>query len=652
MRVIPTSNIPPEQPVSLAPNVIEVAKMVEAAKIIDLSSAPYTPISQRRLMSGLLLSIFFHILILSMQLGDPGLGLPNLEFPWKERRTVVEPLSVQLKPILPKEIFSTHQEPVKQASTHSPILPAPLSPPLSSPPQAKKGIVLVAPAVQTTKKIVPSIIKLKPAKAAVPVLRRYLPPAAPPLRVIAQDIFNNSDFVVPFAEPDDTEQTRSDNKENKQKFEAIPADAIVEKNAQELAAVNEQKALEEKELKQKEIQEKEIAEKIEHEEKLVQDKKIKEEAIAQQIRESNAKEFTAQIEQATKQLREQRPMQELAQVEAQDQERKLLQRAETLKQLDIREQQRLELERQQIEQQEQEKLRQMQIAQEQLQKQEQQKLEQQKNEQQRMDQLRLEHIRQQAIAQSAAKQKLEEEQLERQKSIDLAERKKTEEIAAQKLADQKAVEQKTTERGMAETIAANRAQRANVDRASGTATSSVSNANSNNVSQVNGNASGNANKASGITSSGSLQSDTANKLREQLRNADGFKSPPKTVEDNPRRRSFLGAYDKEVPLRMYVDSVKQKIERNGNLIYAKRSFGNDERIVIVNMIVRSDGSLDDVSIVRSSGSRALDEQARSMAIVNAPYAKFPAALAAKYDVIEVQRAWSFGDNLRILDEVR
>jgi TonB family protein len=142
-------------------------------------------------------------------------------------------------------------------------------------------------------------------------------------------------------------------------------------------------------------------------------------------------------------------------------------------------------------------------------------------------------------------------------------------------------------------------------------------------------------------------------LRDQARNGDLFKSAPtsKSFDDKSRRRSFLGAYDKEVPLRMYVDSVKQKLERNGNLIYEKRSLSNIEYNVLVNMVIRSDGSIEEVSILRTSGSRAVDEKARNIILANSPYSSFPPSLAAKYDVIEVQRVWHFGDRLRILEEL-
>ncbi len=69
------------------------------------------------------------------------------------------------------------------------------------------------------------------------------------------------------------------------------------------------------------------------------------------------------------------------------------------------------------------------------------------------------------------------------------------------------------------------------------------------------------------------------------------------------------------------------------------------------MAIRSDGSLEDVFIHRSSGVRELDEAMRRIARVNAPYSAFPPALARQYDVIEIRRVWYFEDTLRIMEEM-
>lgn len=122
--------------------------------------------------------------------------------------------------------------------------------------------------------------------------------------------------------------------------------------------------------------------------------------------------------------------------------------------------------------------------------------------------------------------------------------------------------------------------------------------------------------------------------------------------ERARRRSFLGSFDKEVPLRMYVDSWRQKIERNGSLNYSQTSKEKARGDPLVLVAIRSDGSVEEITILRSSGRVDLDEAVRRIVRVNAPYAVFPPNIAAKYDVIEIRRVWNFDGTLHILEELR
>jgi len=126
-------------------------------------------------------------------------------------------------------------------------------------------------------------------------------------------------------------------------------------------------------------------------------------------------------------------------------------------------------------------------------------------------------------------------------------------------------------------------------------------------------------------------------------------SPPTSIE-NPRRRALFGV-ERDVPLRMYVESWRSKIERNGPLNYRRSASTRAPDNPIVTVSIRSDGSLEDVVIHRSSGLRELDEAVRRIARLYAPYSAFPPALARQYDVLDIRRVWSFEDTLRIMDEM-
>jgi TonB family protein len=119
----------------------------------------------------------------------------------------------------------------------------------------------------------------------------------------------------------------------------------------------------------------------------------------------------------------------------------------------------------------------------------------------------------------------------------------------------------------------------------------------------------------------------------------------------PRRIVASGA-EREVALRMYVDSIRQKIERNGTLNQAQLAADRVRIDPLVSVTLRSDGSVEDVTILRSSGRPDTDEAVRRIVRLNARYSIFPPNVAVSYDVIEIRRVWSFADGLKLLEEIR
>jgi TonB family protein len=57
--------------------------------------------------------------------------------------------------------------------------------------------------------------------------------------------------------------------------------------------------------------------------------------------------------------------------------------------------------------------------------------------------------------------------------------------------------------------------------------------------------------------------------------------------------------------------------------------------------VRSDGSVESVTFVLSSGVPEVDEAIRQIVQSHAHYRAFPPALAREVDVLEIRRTWHF-----------
>jgi TonB family protein len=67
----------------------------------------------------------------------------------------------------------------------------------------------------------------------------------------------------------------------------------------------------------------------------------------------------------------------------------------------------------------------------------------------------------------------------------------------------------------------------------------------------------------------------------------------------------------------------------------------------VTVAIRSDGSVESVTFVRSSGVPAIDDAIRRIVNSQTPYPVFPPALASEYDVIEIRRTWHFDMAIRL-----
>ena len=122
--------------------------------------------------------------------------------------------------------------------------------------------------------------------------------------------------------------------------------------------------------------------------------------------------------------------------------------------------------------------------------------------------------------------------------------------------------------------------------------------------------------------------------------------------ERPRRGSILGSAQRDIGFRMYVESWRWKIERNGNLNYPSGARTRAAENPVVTVAIRRDGSVESVIIDRSSGQRDLDERVRRIVQLYAPYSAFPPDLARAYDVIEIRLVWIFANTLRIVEELR
>ncbi len=573
----------------------------------------------RRLIGGLLVSLLLHGVVLLLQFGVPGLGLPGAP----------PPLTVHLAAV---PIPAPAPVPLPETDVAAPAPPP-------APPRQIAGMQVLDPVAAPPPpppKAAPELKKDKPRRA-----KRISSPLPSPdtvadaARVISQDNTVN-DFKVPVARPEESEQKTVDLKDAQHGEDDGDASTSA---ALEAAAAKAGKLKAEEDARAAKLAR-------EAEQHAAQEQQA---AQAEQNKVDEARRRAEQVQQGEQEaarLHEQQLAQQKAEQQKLEQQKAEQLRVEQKK----TDQQAAEKQRAEQLKLEQQKTEQARLAQ---QKQEQQKAEQVKLEQQQAEQLKLER-------QKAEQFKLEQQQAEQAK---LAQQKAEQQRAEQQMAEQKKVEQQKAEQQRAEQQKAEQQkaeqqkaeqQRAEQQRAAEQRGKDLAAAQPG-VTGQGGPAGGAGTGAGGGTGQipkNMLGSDLGNRARDLVKGLDVLRGAPPVARRPGDRRIAVGFNERDLSLKMYVDSWRQKIERNGALNYP-RSWADAVKVdPLVSVAVRSDGSVeDDVVIVQSSGRADMDEAVRRIVRVNARYSPFPPQIAERYDVIVIRRVWHFDDTLKLMEEV-
>lgn len=110
------------------------------------------------------------------------------------------------------------------------------------------------------------------------------------------------------------------------------------------------------------------------------------------------------------------------------------------------------------------------------------------------------------------------------------------------------------------------------------------------------------------------------------------------------RKKFISASTKESKYALYMKLWTSKVENIGNLNYP--AVAKEKKLsgtVIVDVALRSDGSVKDINIIKSSDYQILDEAVIRIVNLAAPYAPFSDEINAETDVLHITRTWKFSD---------
>ena len=114
-----------------------------------------------------------------------------------------------------------------------------------------------------------------------------------------------------------------------------------------------------------------------------------------------------------------------------------------------------------------------------------------------------------------------------------------------------------------------------------------------------------------------------------------------------RRARLWGRADPNIELVRYAEAWAHKIQFNTPVETVRDVAQRLRTNPVVTVAIRSDGSVESVTFVLSSGVPEVDEAIRRIVQSHAHYQAFPPALARDYDVVEIRRTWHFDVAVRL-----
>lgn len=115
------------------------------------------------------------------------------------------------------------------------------------------------------------------------------------------------------------------------------------------------------------------------------------------------------------------------------------------------------------------------------------------------------------------------------------------------------------------------------------------------------------------------------------------------------RRKFLSARTREYKYAEYMEAWRARVERVGNLNYPEKARRqNLSGDLVLDVAIKPDGSVHELNMVKSSGNKVLDDAARRIVNLAAPYDAFSPDIKKEVDILHITRTWQFMRDNRLV----
>jgi len=121
-------------------------------------------------------------------------------------------------------------------------------------------------------------------------------------------------------------------------------------------------------------------------------------------------------------------------------------------------------------------------------------------------------------------------------------------------------------------------------------------------------------------------------------------APMNSLAGNPiagGRRVSLTPGMKDYRYSQYLEDWRLKVERIGAMNYPEEARGKFFGTLVMSVALRPNGSVDRMIVLRSSGNKVLDDAAKRIVTIAAPFAPFPPDIRKETDYLDITRTWSF-----------
>jgi protein TonB len=114
------------------------------------------------------------------------------------------------------------------------------------------------------------------------------------------------------------------------------------------------------------------------------------------------------------------------------------------------------------------------------------------------------------------------------------------------------------------------------------------------------------------------------------------------------RQAFISARTQEFKYANYMSEWVKKVERVGNLNYpvaARRA--NISGKLMMEVALNADGTIHGINILRPSGEPIIDEAAKRIVNLAAPFPPFPPEILENTDILNITRTWEFSTSTKL-----